>query len=51
MTYTNLNEVISETTMDNLTYDIPAIQKLRIEAVIAKSNGVVTQSEKLLEEV
>jgi len=51
MTYTNLNEVISKSTMDDLTYAIPEIQKLRIEAVIAKSNEAVTQSEKLLEEV
>jgi len=51
MIYTNLNEVISKSTMDDLTYAIPAIQKLRIEAVIAKSNEAVTQSEKLLEEV
>jgi len=51
MTYSHLEMVISKNTMDDLIYAIPEIQKLRIEAVIAKSNEAVTQSEKLLEEV
>jgi len=51
MTYSHLEMTMSKKVSDDLTYAIPEIQKLRIEAIIAKSNEAVTQSEKLIEEV
>lgn len=51
MIYTNLNEVLSKNVMDDPTYAIPEILKMRVQDTIDKTNELVEQSKKLLGEV
>ena len=48
MIYSHLEMVISKNTMDDLTYAIPEIQMMRVQASIEKTNELIAQSEKLI---
>jgi len=51
MVHVQLDTEISKKVTEDPTYAIPEIQKMRVQNAIDKTNELITQSEKLLEEV